>query len=37
MHDEIPPTPEALEEALELSSDILKDVELNRVPLRSAP
>ncbi len=36
MHDEIPPTPEALEEALELSSDILKDVELNRVPLRSA-
>jgi hypothetical protein len=36
MQEEIPPTPEALEEALELSSDILKDIELSRVPLPSA-
>ena len=36
MADEIPPTPEALEEAVELSSDILKDIELSRVPLRTS-
>lgn len=33
MPDTIPPTPEALEEALTLSEEILKDIELSRVPL----
>ena len=36
MPDEITPTPEALEEALNLSVEILKDIELSRVPLWSA-
>jgi len=36
MPDEIIPTPEALEEALNLSAEILKDIELSRVPLWTA-
>ena len=36
MSQVIPPTPEALEEALALSADILKDIELSRVPLSTA-
>jgi hypothetical protein len=38
MADEVPPSPEVLERAVELSVDILKDIELSRIPLRaSAP
>jgi hypothetical protein len=36
MSEMIPPTPEALEEALALSDEILKDVELSRGPLSTA-
>jgi len=36
MAAEIPPSPEALEEALALSEEILKDLELSRVPLWNA-
>ena len=36
MPDEIIPTSEALEEALNLSAEILKDIELSRAPLRTA-
>jgi hypothetical protein len=31
MNDQIPPTPKALQEALELSADLLADIELSRV------
>jgi hypothetical protein len=34
--EQIPPTPQALKEALELSAEILADIELNRVPLTNA-
>src|SRR5438552_3574969 len=33
MTDQIPPTPKALQEALALSEEILKDIELSRGPL----
>jgi hypothetical protein len=33
----IPPTPEALGEALTLSREILEDVELSRIPWRRSP
>jgi len=33
MADPIPPTPQALREALDLSAEILDDIELSRVPL----
>ena len=36
MAAEIPPSPEALEEALALSEEILKDLELSRMPLWNA-
>lgn len=36
MEELIPPTPEALEEALALSAEILADIELSRVPLTTA-
>jgi hypothetical protein len=36
MPDELIPTPEAIEEALNLSLEILKDIELTRVPLWTA-
>lgn len=36
MPEEIPPTPEALAEALALSGEILKDIELSRVSLSTA-
>jgi len=35
MSDQIPPTPKALEEALELSAEILKDIELSQISLTS--
>jgi hypothetical protein len=31
MSDQIPPTPKALQEALELSADLMADIELSRV------
>jgi len=33
MTDDVPPTPEALEESLHLSEEILKDIELSSLPL----
>jgi hypothetical protein len=35
MNDNIPPTPQALEEALRLSEEVLADIELARIPLSS--
>ena len=34
--DDVPATPEALEEALSLSAEILADIELSRGPLTSS-
>jgi hypothetical protein len=36
MTEQIPPTPLSLKEALELASELLADIELNRAPLASA-
>ena len=35
MNDEVSPTSEALEESLDLSEEILKDIELSSLPLWS--
>jgi hypothetical protein len=35
MDDKIPPTKKALAEALQLSSEILRNIELNEIPLEN--
>jgi hypothetical protein len=36
MTEQIPPTPQALKEALELSAEILADIELSRISLTNS-